>query len=304
MLYPTHQRFGILWGLLSFPIGVFIGTVPVMSLDMSANEFFMLLICCYVGMRGALFGAEYPDIDSKSSIPRKKHPIIGRVFDALGVKHRGKYSHDFFSIGLTFGTIYFLTAVIGDRFVQQVASGNSVSGLLAYWGLLLFVWMIAMNAVDAVLWFANLINNKRMWAIFNANRVKIGTIIGVFLTVILVISGVFNIRSFLGGIGINQSLPSAIMLVSSFKIYIAFSLAGAYSHLFADMITKQGVSIFFIPLKPMSIISKVRKTPVVGKYLIPLDPKTGGVYEDIIRLVVTIACVPATFLAVTVLGGS
>lgn len=94
------------------------------------------------------------------------------------------------------------------------------------------------------------------------------------------------------------------MLVSSFKIYIAFSLAGAYSHLFADMITKQGVSIFFIPLKPMSIISKVRKTPVVGKYLIPLDPKTGGVYEDIIRLVVTIACVPATFLAVTVLGGS
>src|SRR5690625_1087091 len=303
MLYPTHKRFGILWGLLAFPIGIFIGTVPVMSLDMTANDIFMIIICCYIGMRGALFGAEFPDIDSHTSIPRKKHPILGKVFDAAGVKHRGKYSHDFFSIGATFVIIYFLAAVIGDQFIQSVATGNSLAGYLAYMGLLVFVWITDISMVDFILWIANMIKNKKMWAIVNANRIKIGGVIGVFLMMILFVSGVLSLKAMLGGVELRQSLPASIMLVASLKVYIGFSLAVAYSHLFADMITKQGVSIFFIRISPMGVVSKVRKIPIVGKFLVPLDPKTGGKFEDLVRFIVTIACVPATFIAVMAISG-
>lgn len=298
MLYPTHQRFGILWGLLSFPLGVTVGTVPVIAMGMPANDLFMLIVCLYIGMRGALFGAEFPDIDSKSSIPRKKHPLIGRIFDATGVKHRGKYSHDFLSIGLTFGIMYILVAVVGDHFINEVATGNTIAGVIAYAGLLIFVWVLAMNSIDFVLWIANTMNNKKMWAIVNKNRIKYGAIVGVLLMVILFFSGVISVKALMGGVEINQSLPAAIMLVASFKVYIAFALAGAYSHLFADMLTKSGVSIFFKKLAPMAVISNVRKIPKVGKMLVPLDPKTGGEYENKVRLIVTIICIPATVIAI------
>jgi len=61
MLYPTHKRFGILWGLITFPIGVFLGLIPIISFEMDAQEVFMVIICVFIGMRGALFGAEFPD---------------------------------------------------------------------------------------------------------------------------------------------------------------------------------------------------------------------------------------------------
>lgn len=303
MLYPTHKRFGILWGLLFFPIGIFIGMIPIMSIEATGNEVFMVLICCYFGMRGALFGAEFPDIDSHTSIPRKKHPLIGKIFDACGVKHRGKYSHDFFSIGLTFGIIYFIVTMVGDNFITSVASGSSIMGFVAYAGMLIFVWLTAVSVIDFLKWIANVMKNKQMWARVNGARWGITIIVGILMTIFLTFTGIFSFKNLFGTIPMTQSIQSAMILVASLKMYIAFTLVGAYSHLFADMITKQGVSIFFIRLQPMGIVVKVRKIPLIGKFLVPLDPKTGGAWENLVRLVVTIACVPASIIAVYALGG-
>jgi len=303
MLYPTHKRFGILWGLVAIPIGVILGLIPIISFKMSSSEMLMIVLCGVVGMRGALFGAEFPDIDSPTSIPRQKHKIIGRIFDLCGVKHRGKYSHDYLSIGLTFVIIYFLVHITGERFVQAIVEGNTTLGTLAYLGVLFFVYVVANMVVDTILWVANLVKNKRMWAIVNKKRVVISLMISAPLVLILTLTGVFDIKSVFGSISLKQSLSSAMILVTSLKIYTIFSLVGAYSHLFADMLTKDGVSICFVKISPMGIISNVRKIPILGKFLVPLDPKTGGRWEDIVRYVVTGLCIPASVLAVMVMTG-
>lgn len=303
MLYPTHKRMGILWGLLAFPLGVFIGLVPVISSDMTGIELFMVLMCSYLGIRGALFGARFPDIDSPSSRPRKMHPFIGKIFDAFGVKHRGKYSHDFLSIGLTFGIIYMFTAIVGDRFVQNVAEGGSVIGTIAYYSFVIFIWIIAISGVDFLQWLANKMKNKRLWARLQSKRLIFGAMIALPLFVILWVSGVYSPFDVFGGIDKSRAIMNAMLLVTSFKVYILFALVGAYSHLFADMLTKTGVSIFFIPIKPMGIVASVRKIPVIGKFLVPLDPKTGGKWEDLVKFIVTVVCIPATVVAAMALLG-
>src|SRR5699024_3885995 len=254
-------------------------------------------------MRGALFGAEFPDIDSPTSIPRQKHKVIGRIFDIFGVKHRGKYSHDFLSIGLTFAGIYFLVHIVFERFVQAIVKGNTTLGTDAYLGVLFFVYVIANMVVDAILWVANLIQNKRMWAIVNKKRVVISVMISAPLILVLTLTGIFDVKSVIGNISLEQSLSSAMIIVTSLKIYTIFSLVGAYSHLFADMLTKDGVSICFVRMTPMAVISKVRKIPILGRFLVPLDPKTGGRWEDVVRYVVTGLCIPASVLAVMVMIG-
>lgn len=303
MLYPTHRRFGILWGLIAIPIGVVLGLIPIMSVDMSASDMFMVILCGFIGMRGAMFGAEFPDIDSPSSIPRKKHKMIGRIFDLCGVKHRGKYSHDFFSIGLTFGLIYFITNIVGERWIHSIVEGNQFLGSLAYLSMLVFVWVIANTLVDFILWIANLTKNKRMWAIVNKRRLQYNMLFTVPVVLVLSFMGVFNFGNVIGNVNVGQSVASAMVLITSFKIFIVFTLVGAYSHLFADMLTKSGVSIFFIRMTPMGVISKVRKIPVFGKILVPLEPRTGGKWENLVRHVVTGLCIPASIIAVMVITG-
>lgn len=303
MLYPTHKRMGILWGLLAFPLGVFLGVVPVISVTMTGTELFMVIMSSYLGIRGALFGARFPDIDSPSSRPRKMHPVIGRIFDAFGVKHRGKYSHDFFSIGLTFGVMYFFTAIVGDKFVQLVASGNEVYSIIAYVSFVVFIWIIGISAVDFLMWIANVTKNKHMWAKINSKKLIYGIIITIPLFILLWVSGVYSPYDMLGGVDKKRALMNIMLLVTSFKVYILFSLIGAYSHLFADMLTKTGVSIFFIPISPMGVVARIRKIPVVGKFLVPLDPKTGGRWEDLVRLIITVASIPASVIAtMSILG--
>lgn len=303
MLYPTHKRMGILWGLLAIPLGVILGLVPVVSIGMTGIELFMVVMTSYLGMRGALFGARYPDIDSHTSRPRKMHPFIGRIFDVFGVKHRGKYSHDFFSIGLTFGIIYFFVAIVGDRFIQGVATGSYLLEVLAYLSFVVFIWVMAMTAVDFVLWIANVKKDKRMWAMVNNKRIAYGVMIAIPMFILLWVSGIYSPFDLIGTGDKKRALMNAMLVVTSFKVYIVFTLVGAYSHLFADMLTKSGVSIFFIKISPMGLVAKVRKIPVIGKVIVPLDPKTGGKWESLVRFIVTVLCVPASVIASLVLLG-
>ena len=302
MLYPTHQRFGILWGLVALPIGVFLGLIPILSFDMSSTEMIMVIICGFIGMRGSLFGAEFPDIDSPSSIPRKKHPLIGSIFDACGVKHRGIYSHDFVSIGLTFGTIYLIVNFAGDRWINSIMQGNTFMGTLAYIGILAFVWIIGNSIVELILWIANLIKNKKMWATVNSKRIIINTLFSLPVVVLMSFMGIFDLSNVFGNIDMSQAVMSAMIIVTSLKIFTVFSLVGAYSHLFADMLTKSGVSIFFKRISPMGIVSKFRKLPL-GKIIVPLEPRTGGRWENLVRYIVTGLCIPASIIAVMVMTG-
>lgn len=303
MLYPTHQRFGILWGLVALPIGVFLGLIPILSFDMSSTDMVMVIICAFIGMRGSLFGAEFPDIDSPSSIPRKKHQFIGRIFDTCGVKHRGIYSHDFISLGLTFGTIYLLVSLIGDRWINEIMAGNTFMGTLAYIGVLAFVWIVGNSVVELILWVANIMKNKKLWAKVNSKRLIINTLFSLPVVLIMSFIGVFDLSNIFGNVNISQAMVSAMIIVTSLKIFTVFTIVGAYSHLFADMLTKSGVSIFFKRISPMGIVSKFRKIPVVGKVLVPLEPRTGGRWENLVRYVVTGLCIPASILAVMVMTG-
>lgn len=77
MLYPTHKKYGILWGLLMIPVAVTIGIIPVVTSDMRNGDLLLILVAVYMGMRGALFGARFPDIDSPGSIPARRYPYMG-----------------------------------------------------------------------------------------------------------------------------------------------------------------------------------------------------------------------------------
>lgn len=304
MLYPTHKRYGIFFGLMTFPIGVGLGVVPVLTGAMRASDVAMVLICSYMAMRGAIFGAEFPDIDSPGSIPAQKHPVIKKIFRFFGVKHRGKFSHDVFSQTMLFGSVYFLLTTASNRWLNNLVTASNFWLAATVLATLCFVWFVSLDLVDLFKWVANLGHNQRWWTILDKNRFKIGAWIGSVLTVLMMMSGVIDVLdAVFMQVSVSSALKSAMMLISAFKVYTVFALAGVYSHLFADMTTKAGISIFFIPLAPAKVILKLKKIPIIGKLLIPTEFRTGSKWEDFNRLVITCLCLPAFIIALYAVTG-
>lgn len=304
MLYPTHKRYGILFGFLTFPVGVAIGLVPTLTETMRASDLTLVVMCCYMAMRGALFGARFPDIDTPNSRPAKKHPIIRKIFAFFHLKHRGKFSHDLATQTAFWGIILFFVSHISDRWLNSLVGASnlwlSVTALTA----LCFVWFVSLDIVDVLKWGADLVKSQKYWAILNRNRFKIGACIGGILTVLLMISGVFDVSdALLFQTSLSSALKSATILISSFKVYILFTWAGVYSHLIADMVTKSGISIFGIPIAPAKVVLQVRKIPVIGVLLVPTDFRTGSKWEDMHRYGATILCIPAFIWAFYVVTG-
>lgn len=162
-----------------------------------------------------------------------------------------------------------------------------------------FVWFISMDLVDLFKWVADVGKNPRWFSILDHNRFKIGGGIAVVLTLLMAWNGVIDLLGVLTfNVSLSSALHSGMILVASFKLYVIFTLAGVYSHLFADMTTKAGISIFFKPLAPAKVILKVKKIPVVGKLLVPTEFTTGSKWEDYNRRFITIVCIPAFLLAV------
>lgn len=180
MLYPTHKKYGQVYGLLAIPLAVSFGLIPEVNLGDSSSQIvgdaILAMIYMWVAYSAALFGAEFPDIDSPGSIPAQRHPILKMMFKYGGVKHRGKFSHDFTSLGLLFGGMYFLAdGVIGGvmkTFLENGVGNSELAPVVAMMG------------------------------------------------------------------------PGGLIL-SLMKVYILFTLVGAYSHLIADASTKQGVWILW-----------------------------------------------------------
>lgn len=304
MLYPTHKKYGILWGLLMIPVAVIIGLIPSISSSMRSFDLVLILLTLYMGMSGALFGSRFPDIDSASSIPARKHPFIRKIFIKTGVKHRGKYSHDFVTIAITFGLVYMLVSFGGKRLIGLIAEGHPILNVLVYLSVLFFIHMISSDIVETFQWIANVKKNKKMWAILDKGRIKYSIIISLIILLSLVITGVVNIKGLLTfSISTGSALQMLIMLVVVLKVYVLFAWAGAFSHLFADMTTKSGVNLFGKNLAPAKVMLKIKKIPLIGSLLVPTEFRTGSKWEDFNNSVVTVLCIPASILALLFLIG-
>lgn len=128
MLHPTHHRYGQVFGFGGAAVAATLGYIPTVDLTGnfagatgSALVALLFILVCY---HASVFGSEYPDIDSPGSIPARKHFFLQKMFKLFKVKHRGKYSHDFISLLLTFGSIYlFLSFVFGPIMHQLLLSG-------------------------------------------------------------------------------------------------------------------------------------------------------------------------------------
>ena len=304
MLYPTHKRYGILWGLLMIPVTVSIGFIPTISTEMRSGDLLLILLTIYMGMRGALFGARYPDIDSASSIPAKRHPIIRKIFIKCGVKHRGKYSHDYFWIAVTFLLAYAIVTKFGAIILNKLAEGNDGLNVIVYLFGLIFVYYIGIDLVELFQWIANLQKNKKMWAILEKNQFKLAFINVAILILVLIFNGFLDFKGVITGqVSVGSAVTIMTMLIITLKVYVLFAWAGAYSHLFADMSTKSGVNIFGINIAPAKVALKVKKIPLIGALLVPTEFRTGSKWEDFNRYVVTILCIPASILAILFLVG-
>lgn len=303
MLYPTHQKYGILFGILTIPVIVLLGFIPTISPTMRPVDIVTILLACFVGIGGALFGARFPDIDSPTSIPARRHPIIRKIFAFFKIKHRGKYSHDYATIGATFLVAYLVVAKGGEKLLHGVAIGNTVVNYLVYVISLGVLYLIAQDIIDFVQWLGKKFKQKKLVEFAETKRV-IGSIAIVAGTVVLmVVSGLLDISAMMAGNDITGALTLTTIATVVLKVYVIMAWSGAYSHLFADMTTKEGVRFFGIRMAPAQVMLKVKKVPLIGKLLIPTDFKTGSSWEDFNARVVKIACIPSAFIAVLMVFG-
>lgn len=303
MLYPTHQKYGILFGIIMIPITIFLGFIPSLSSDLRAIDIVTILCACYMGMSGALFGARFPDVDSASSIPARRHPLIRKIFVMFNIKHRGRYSHDYMTIGLTFIILYLIVSFGGTRLLGILATDQIFANYITYACCIVFVYLIGNDLVDFLQWIANMTKNRKMWAILDSKRLFYALSFMVFIFVCLFVGGVLSPIQLMQGTDLAATMSMATLMIVSFKLYVLFAWAGAYSHLFADMTTKEGVYFFTVKLAPARVILKVKRIPLIGKLLVPTEFTTGSGWEDFNATVISIACIPAGIFAILTLFG-
>lgn len=312
MLYKTHQRFGQMFGLIGLILSFAMSVIPTMSLTytMSMNIYVMIIV--YVAYRSALFGSEFPDIDSPGSVPARHWVIIRRVFKVFNIKHRGKFSHDFIFLGLFFLLMY----LVGD-YLLGIGNENTVTTMVAMIGLSYFISKDIAN--ELVFKFVK--NRKR--------RGRVSFIIGFFLTIVILM--VIGVLGYMPSGGSGQLIKSTSFVGSIYRVFIIFTLIGAYSHLFADLLTNEGVNILGKSIQPARFVMRVNKLPfilpaivaaigylmgniwglltglvfgfVIQMFILKTDLKTGSQYEEFTRRIITITLVPIFILTVYAMVG-
>lgn len=291
MLYKTHKKYGILWGVLGLTGAITFGLLPAMNSSMRITDKVFLGFLMYVAMRGAIFGAEFPDIDSPGSIPARHHPFIRKIFAFFHIAHRGKFSHDYASLAVFFGLLLFLW-----KLARGLLMSNPTTHQYAILGIA--IWMVFTLSKDVV--------DVLLYAFFKGDKDTIQR-----LNFIAKVAGfgLGMLLAFIIGFVTFGSNPTSILRSANFAfpsvtLWFIFTWVGSYSHLFADMMTKEGVHFFGQRIAPARVVLLVKKIPLIGRFLIPSDLKTGSSYEDFCRMLVVIITVPAVFLLFTVaLGG-
>lgn len=278
MLYPTHKKFGYLFGLTGLVIAFLNGWLLSMaSVSGFGNKVYVFAVV-YIAIRGAVFGASYPDIDSPGSVPARHYPFIRRLFKLFNVKHRGKFSHDYIVVTLTFTVIYIILSTL-------IKMGQYTS----YISMVLAIYLSYVVARD-------LVNNLMFYLVKDRKQRKIAITLGkpIVAVVVLVIFQVLGVIQ-LGDSNLNR-LVTLNFVGPLLKVYVVFGLVGAISHLFADMLTNEGVWVLGKKVAPAQVLLVVRKIPLIGKWFLKNEMKTGTDYEDGWRFIVTILIIPMVLL--------
>lgn len=285
MLYKTHKKFGYLFGLLGLLISMINGWILTMPMVQGFGNKFYLFFLVYIAIRGAVFGACFPDIDSKGSVPARHYPFLRKVFRIFKIKHRGKISHDYVSISLIFLVYYVVMAYI-VKSGQQFAI---VAVLLA----LHISYIIARDIINHSYFYLVKDRKKRR------KLIRISKPIGA--VIVFIIFQAFGLIQ-MGG------RPVDLLITMNFvgpllKTWIIFGWIGALSHLFADMLTNDGVWFLGKKVAPAQVVLLVRKIPVIGEHLLEDKMRTGTGYEDKWAMVIVFLIVPIAVLVMYAMVG-
>ena len=152
MMYETHQQVGKNFYLVSIPFmiqfGVFPNIIELIQEGASAGDIVTagvtLVAGLYVGYKGSQFGAGFPDLDLKGSVPDKKNPLLGKIIRGCGATHRGKFSHSLDSQTI----FWFIIYMLGIHGLNRLSLNDLgvISNWLAFDGFinnLLKIWVIS-----------------------------------------------------------------------------------------------------------------------------------------------------------------
>jgi len=138
MLYETHKLVGENAFWLSLPL-MFSTGVVVNPIEVYQNTGNFSSTVVATGLAAASLavgykacselGAGYPDLDKSNTTPSNDHPILGRFIRSFGTVHRGKYSHSFDTITMTF----ILFALLMCK-VFPIIVDNNLMGALDFLG--------------------------------------------------------------------------------------------------------------------------------------------------------------------------
>lgn len=295
MLFPTHRRAGIFLGL-AFSIAI---VVNMYNFTLT-KTIFGLVVAIILAMSGAVFGAEFPDIDSPGSIPRRHHPLWGMVFDFFHVHHRGKFSHSLLSQTLFWGTIIIGTYLVGTGKILIPTQYRHYLPL-AFKLFLTFALSaqltMIVSAVDAL------------------TKSKIETPAGMFNVLLFIMTDDPEYskkaryhkpnQKQMDGIKIISLLFSALVFFIIFAnkgfslkdyanfliIYLVGTYVGVLSHLWMDVSTLEGV--FLDWSHRISPAKAMIRNPLLKHFVPNNEFRTGSSWETIIRIGISIGCIIA-----------
>lgn len=173
MLYDTHKRYGQVAGILAVPVVVESGLVNYkdvlvdnfVGFDATIVSYVVMALMLVIAYKASLFGAEFPDIDSPGSKAAQRNRILSHVFKAFGVKHRGKFSHDFVVQTAFWGLILVGVIYAGENLIE---SSLLLVGVELVKVFVLFTWVGVMSHLiaDAMtadgVWFACVVKIRFM----------------------------------------------------------------------------------------------------------------------------------------------
>lgn len=321
MLYRTHTRYGQLFGVVGMIYAFSMSLIPALSLSYTGGMNILIMILTYLAYRSSLFGAEFPDIDSPGSVPARKWVIIRRIFSAFDIKHRGKFSHDYISLAVFFGAFYLL-----GKLASMFLYANDGLTIMVTIGLLFFIGKDIGNVTAF-----NVIKKRKgvKSTLLDRKRSRLSFLIGFVFTVVMFF--VLKIFGYVPDGSMGGSIQSSAFVYRVYGVFVVFTWIGAYSHLFADMMTNEGVNIFGKRISPARVVLAFNKIPflpplvsaalgyfsggevgavaglIIGVVIYFMISKTGlrtsSKYEDMCRMIVTYLLVPSVLILVYVMSG-
>lgn len=256
------------------------------------------ILCTLLCISGGLFGAEFPDIDSPSSIPRRHHPIIGILFTTFGVQHRGKFSHSILS-----QTIFWLFFAIAATLTINSVTGT-YRALVAKIIIIIGLWQIisTMLIFGEVLFKSDVLKKMQLFKFLMFYMTEDKDIASeihyrklskqaelIHSATALIFAGI-----------IAMAIPNDLTQISQMTlIYFLGVYFGVLSHLFCDISTYQGIWLGWRKqIKPIQTLIRI---PLLN-LMIPDGGKTGGRWENRFRIMTSTIVIILFFILITLLA--